>query len=424
MARSRVESGVFGGGGGHAQNKLPGGRGMRGPWRALAGLPRALWILAAAQFVNNAGTMALPFLVLYLTSVRGFSPASAGAVLAAYGVGALLGAPLSGWLCDRVPPTRVAEASLFLSGTTVALLPLAGSRLQFFAATFLWSVLAQSLRPAVMTLTAEAAPPGRQKVAFSLNRLAVNLGFSVGPAVGGFLAARSFPAVFLVDGATSIAAGVWLAAAARRWRGFPGAGSPSGGAGDGGALTRALHDARFLFFLAGAVPVYCVFFQWTGALPLDLASNLRLSTVFYGSLFTLSTLIIVVVEVPLNAAMERWPHARSLLLGALLVSAGFGAMAIARGKWSVAGTVVVWTFGEMILLPSASAFASAIAPEGSRGGYFGLYQMAVSVAFLLGPWAGTASLGRYGRTATWAGCLVVGVLAAALLARAAREEKR
>jgi predicted MFS family arabinose efflux permease len=397
---------------------------VKAPWRALAELPRALWILAAAQFVNNAGTMAMPFLVLYLTSVRGFSPAAAGAVLAAYGAGALAGAPLSGWLCDRVPPTRIAEASLFLSGIFVALLPLGTSRAHYFAVTFLWSVLAQALRPAVLTLTAEAAPAGRQKVAFSLNRLAVNLGFSVGPAVGGFLAARSFPAVFFVDGATSLAAGAWLAVAARRWRDFPGAKRSPGGGGESASRARALRDARFLFFLAGAVPVLCVFFQWTGALPLDLSRNLGLSTVFYGSLFTLSTILIVGVEVPLNAAMETWPHARSLLLGAILVSAGFGGMALARGKWSVAGTVVVWTFGEMILLPSASAFTSAIAPEGSRGGYFGLYQMAVSVAFLIGPWAGTAALGSYGRKTAWTGCFALGIVAAAFLARAAREPKR
>ena len=53
-------------------------RGMN-PWRGLAGLPRAVWVLSAATLVNRSGTMFVPFLVLYLTRARGYTPAAAGA---------------------------------------------------------------------------------------------------------------------------------------------------------------------------------------------------------------------------------------------------------------------------------------------------------------------------------------------------------
>src|SRR5262249_22456688 len=89
------------------------------PWRALRGLPRGLWILFATTLVNRAGTMVLPFLALYLTEVRGFSTVEAGRLVALYGLGSIVAAPVAGWLCDRVPPRRVMEASLLLSGLAV-----------------------------------------------------------------------------------------------------------------------------------------------------------------------------------------------------------------------------------------------------------------------------------------------------------------
>jgi predicted MFS family arabinose efflux permease len=71
-------------------------------WRSLKGLPRDVWILALATLINRAGTMVLPFLVLYLTRELGFSASRAGFVLGVYGAGALVAAPISGRLTDRI----------------------------------------------------------------------------------------------------------------------------------------------------------------------------------------------------------------------------------------------------------------------------------------------------------------------------------
>jgi MFS family permease len=172
-----------------------------------------------------------------------------------------------------------------------------------------------------------------------------------------------------------------------------------------------------LYFLAALIPVQLVFFQFTSTLPLFLVRNLGMPESLYGTIFTLNTLIIVAIEVPLNTAMERWPHARALALGALLYACGFGAYALVTRPAGVFAAVLVWTFGEMILMPSSSAYAAEIAPPGRRGEYMGLYTMSFSVAFATGPWLGANLLELRGPHAVWGAAFVLGCLSALLMSR-------
>lgn len=129
------------------------------------------------------------------------------------------------------------------------------------------------------------------------------------------------------------------------------------------------------------------------------------------------------MEIPLNAATSHWPHQRTLALGSLLFGLGFGALAIARTFAEVAVTVAIWTFGEMILLPGMSAYVSQIAPGGRQGEYMGLYMMAFSLTFMVGPWAGMLVLERFGATRLWIAMLGVGMVSALLLGRPTRRRK-
>jgi MFS family permease len=390
------------------------------PWKGIGGLPRDLWLICAAVLINRCGTMVLPFLVLYLTGSEGFSVGEAGFTVTLYGLGSLVTSPVAGALCDRIGALRVMRASLLMSGTVMSLLPMVHGRLPIMAAVVALAIAAEGARPASMALVSDAAPAGRHKAGFALHRLAINLGMSVGPATGGLLAAVSFPLIFFVDGATSIAAGLVLssvrlpaveaaraAAVARR------------GGQRGSPLRDAVHafsDRRLMFFLAALLPAMLVFFQHQAAMALYLVRELHLSEATYGLVFTINTLLIIVLEVPLNLAMSSWPHRRALPLGAFLTGAGFGAMGLVGSFPGVALTVVVWTFGEMILLPGASAWVAEIAPAHRRGAYMGLFIMIFSVAFSTGPWLGATVYERYGAGVLWGLVFVFGCLSTALLA--------
>lgn len=393
---------------------------MRHPWSGLGALPRGIWVLFTVSLVNRLGTMFLPFLVLYLTRHLGFTLGNAAAMIALYGAVGIAVSPLAGRLADRWGAERVMKLSLFSSGALLILFPLARSPAGVAALTVAVAVTAEAFRPANLSLATHVVPSEKRKAAFSLLRLAINLGMSVGPAAGGFLAAISFPALFWVDGATSLVAGLVLvawpvgadASAATEVR-PPAPGHP---------LVTALSDGRYLYFLASTLPVIVVFFQHVAALPLFLVRDLGRSPTTFGLLFSLNTLLIVLLEVPLNLATAGVPHRRTLFAGSLLIAAGFGLYALPGGLPAVILGTVVWTFGEMVLLPGLSSYVADVAPAALRGTYMGLYSMTFSVGFALGPWLGTLLLDSRGPTVVWVSMFALGAISAGLLARVGTRE--
>lgn len=385
-------------------------------WRSLKGLPQDIWVLALASLINRVGTMVLPFLVLYLTRDLGFSAANAGIALGVYGFGSIVVSPVAGRICDITGPLPIMRASLMGSGVLLLLFPFVRSFSGIIAITFIWAIVTECFRPATLTLVAQIATAEQRKPAYALVRLAINLGMSIGPAAAGFLAERSFHWIFIVDGSTTIAAGIVLLcvpfAVTRQF-----ASEKDANAAHRSSSGTILGDHRFMFFLAAIFLMGVVFFQHEGPLSLFLVQDLNLSPAFYGMLFTINTLLIVFIEVPLNAATAHWPHHRALALGAFLFAIGSGAFAFASGPDLIIAGVVVWTFGEMMLFPQASAYVAEIAPPSRRGEYMGAYSLAFNLAFAVAPWAGIVAFDRYGARFLWISVFFVGAVSAVMMAQ-------
>ena len=384
------------------------------PWRGLGGLPREVWFLFATNLINRAGMMVLPFLVVYLTRERHFTPGQAGLALAFYGVAAIVAGPISGWLSDRIGALPIMRTSLLSSGSVLFVFPFAHSRMAVYGMTMVWAACAELFRPASLAAITHVVSAEQRKPAYALNRLAINLGMSIGPALGGFLAAVSFRAMFVVDSLTTILAGLVLSLTT--WhattRGRTDAAESSETRADPKSL---LHDNRLLVFLGGSFLVGIVFFQHESALPLYLVQNLGQSPAFYGTLFTINTLLIVALEVPLNRATSHWPNSWALFAGCMLFAIGFGSLAFVASATGVVVTVVFWTFGEMMLFPAMAAHLGEIAPENKRGAYMGAYSMSLSVALAFGPWFGTQLLASTGPVGVWSVMFALGALAAVLM---------
>ncbi len=390
-------------------------------WRSLKGLPADMWVLALASLINRAGTMVLPFLVLYLTRQLGFSAANAGLALGVYGVGSIIISPIAGKLCDTYGPLPIMRASLIATGILLFVFPLVLSFPGVLAITLAWAVASECFRPATLTLVAETVSAEKRKPAYALLRLAINLGMSIGPAAAGFIAEKSFLWIFLINGGMTIAAGIVLITVP-----FTSSRRPSTTVADAGSLagsaTRSvLADRHMLFFLVALFLTGVVFLQHEGPMSLFLVQDLGLSPAFYGGLFTINTVMIVFMEVPLNATTAAWAHHRGLALGAFLIAIGSGAFAFARGPGLIIIGVVIWTFGEMMLFPQAAAYVADVAPAARRGQYMGAYSLAFNISFAVGPWAGTATYARYGAKVLWLGVLVVGLVSAAMMTRVTGE---
>lgn len=384
------------------------------PWRSLKGLRREIWVLCACTLINRVGTMVLPFLVLYLTRHLGYSLTQAGFAVSVYGVGSLVSGPLSGFLCDRLGSLRVMKVSLLLSGILLFPFPWVRGYGALLVLILVWAMVTEAFRPANLASLSDFALPEQRRAAFALNRLAINLGWSVGPALGGLIAAVSFPALFIVNGAMTLLSGSVLSFSLRADRPLIKESSgPTDEAGGGGVP--AWRNGRFLVVLLGLLPAFLVFCQFMSTLPLFLVRDLGLPESSFGFIISINTAVILALEVPLNGAMAHWRHGTALSLGALLVGAGFGALAFATGFWTAAAAVVVWTFGEMVLLPSSAACVADLSPQHRRGEYMGLYQAAFSLALILGPWLGTRILEVWGAHTLWGTAFFVGLVSSVLL---------
>lgn len=370
-------------------------------------LPRGAWILFAETLVNRLGTFVLVFLVLWLTK-NGWSAGMAGLAVSVYGLGGLVASLAGGWLADRFGRRRTIALSMFSSAAVLLTLPHARGTLEVMTLAGLAGLTAELYRPAASGLLSDLIPAGHRVPGFALYRLAINLGHAIGPAIGGFVAERSFVWVFTADAATSIVAGIVALTLLPEGRRSSREEDPAGGFR--GALAT---DRSFLVFLVANVLITLVAFQSTASYPLEVRAA-GLTSAHYGLLMSLNGLLVVLFELPLVGVTRRLPPRPVMALGILLTGVGFGLVTWADTFALFALTVFVWTAGEIAFSPVAAAYVGDVAPDALRGRYYGAYMLTHSLGVVLGPGLGTALYAVSPKT-LWVSCAALGVVGAVLV---------
>jgi len=374
------------------------------------GLPRTVWLLALINWINRAGTMVMPFLSLYLAKELGFSTLFAGAALGLYGLGAIIGAWTGGWLSDRAGPLRTIAVSMCGGGLAFLAMEWLRSRAALAICIFCLGVVAELYRPAIASAVAAVCTTAQRGRAYALNRLAVNLGTSAGPAMGGFLAAVDYTWLFRVDGVTCLLAACLVATLPfPELRKRPADPSPTPGA----LLAKGSvwRDKPFLWFLLFVTLNTMVFFQVMSTYPIFLKEEYGLSEAHFGLLLTLNGGLIVAFEMALTHWLSERPTLRLIGFGVIFAGLGLAILPFGHGFAFAMLSTVIWTVGEMITSPFGSVYTAERADKGQRGAYMGLYHMAPATAYVLGPTLGAAVYQAFGPDALWLGC---GVLSLAL----------
>lgn len=373
---------------------------------SFAGLPGAAWLLSLVVLINRSGSMVLFFMSLYLTDELRFSVADAGNIISVYGFGYLAGSFLGDWLSDKWGTSRVQLLSLALSGVGYIAIRFLSDFYEVAIAIFLLAVVAEAFRPANATALANVAPPEKRARAFALNRLAINLGITIGPALGGFLATLDYHYLFWVDGITSFAAAVIFYRLLFRAKAAGSA--PLENPTDAGASPSK--DRIFLFFLALVLLIGILFFQIFNTWPLFLRQNYSLLENQIGILLALNGFLIILLEMPFIHRVENRNSMNIISLGVLLLFGGFAILPLGRGFGYAAFTVIIWTLGEILIFPLTSAFIANRAPDSTRGRYMGAYILTYSLAFIAGPALGSYLYSHFGPTVLWSSAGVAGVI--------------
>jgi MFS family permease len=380
---------------------------------ATAGLPRPFWFIWAGTFVTRAGSFVLPFLALYLTQELHLSLARAGLVVSLYGAGSAVAAPLGGFLADRIGRRAVMVTALGVGGAGMITLGFA-HRLEVLApAIFLVALVSDMYRPAMQACVSDLVGAADRVRAFSLVYWVINVGFAIGLSIGGLLAARSYTWLFVGDGATTLVFAALIAVGVPETRPTP---APSAeGAPRPHALAGFLvpyRDVNFVLFLALSFLFALVFMQGAAAFALDLTAH-GMSKAVFGRVLALNGVLIVIVQPFLGPVLARRNRSHTLATGAVLVGLGFGMNALAHTVPGYVAGVVVWTIGEMMVLPVANALVADLAPAEIRGRYQGAYGLSFGLAVCAAPALGMFVLERFGSVVLWSGCLAIGLAVAA-----------
>jgi MFS family permease len=388
---------------------------MYHPWSGLKNIPRNIWLLSIGTFINRAGMMVLPFIALYSVEELKVGVAESGLVLASFGIGSFISAPFAGKLSDKIGSVRLMIFSLFLSGIFLFFYSLIHDFYLFLILSFFWAIMSEAFRPASLSFISTEITGERRKTAFALYRLAINAGMSIGPVLGGILSTINFSLLFYFDGATSIAAGLFLIFSGMKESNPFTMIDKEGSEEIKKEKISVFKNKHFLYFLIALIPVDIVFFQHIGALPLFVVGNLGFSKSMFGILMGINTVLVIIVEVPLNDAMRNWKHWKALALGSILAGAGFGLLIFTTEIYLLISSVIIWTFGEMILFPAAGDYVAEISPSDKRGEYMGYFQMTFSASLILGPLFGTKVLADFGSTILWGGTLILSLLSSIMI---------
>jgi len=380
---------------------------------SLSGLSRPVWLLTIVMFINRMGSMVLPFATIYLTQELGFSIAEAGFVMTCYGFGSLAGVYLGGKLVDTIGAWTVQVFSLFLTGICFFILMYVTTLIGFCIIYFCTSLIADTFRPANMVSMGLLAKPENRTRSMSLLRLAINLGYGAGSAIGGFLAITiGYGGLFIVDGMTCIFAGIFFATMIphkRRTKEEKIAALAKKGSGKS-----PYQDKHFLGFVLMVFLNAVAFMQLFSLIPVYFKEVFFLNESEIGIIMAVNCFMLVAIEMPIIHHLEKKGYSKLLMcsIGSFLIMLAH--LLFVFPAWSLLPIIfyiIFLTFGEMVNFPFASAHALDVSDPNNQGEYMGLYGMVWSAAFIIAPSLGGQLVEKIGWEALWFFTMVVGGLA-------------
>lgn len=367
---------------------------------AYSGLNPASWWLSFVMLVNRMGTMVLPFMTLYLTQAKHYSISKAGLVVSIFGIGSVCGGYLGGKFTDKFGFYFLQLFALIGGGILFITLGQMESLTSICIVTFILSLVNESFRPANAAAIAQYSTEENRTRSYSLNRLAINLGWAAGGALGGFIASKNYTLLFWIDGLTNIVAAflLWLRLAPSK-----NTATKRKPVVKDVNMRSAYKDKPYIAFIVLSTMFAFCFFQFFTTMPVFYRQNLLLSEMEIGLLMAFNGVCIVLFEMVTIHTLEGRRHILNYItLGVLLTSFSFTIFNLIPGAGLIALiSMAIATIGEILSMPFMNTFWIGRSSENNRGQYAGLYTISWSIAQVTGPSAGSQIADRWGFHTLW-----------------------
>ena len=362
------------------------------------GLSKEVWWLAFITFINRSGTMVIPFLSLYLTESLNYTLENVGWIMSAFGVGSVLGSWMGGKLTDKYGFYPVMYLSLALTGILFIGLQFIEEFYAFCFAIFLVMLVADAFRPAMFVAMNTYSKAENKTRSVTLIRLAINLGFSAGPAIGGFIITSiNYKGLFWMDGITCLLATL--------------------------VLINVLHpkkaqvideqkvenpqpirsDGLFWIFFVAMFIFGFIFLQYFSTIPLYYRDVHALTEFDIGLLLGMNGFLIFVLEMPLIKWLGDSKYSKELLITIGLLLTGLSYVVLLMTPWIgilIIGMLLM-TLGEMIAFPFSNSFVIERSKRGKQGEYMAFYSISFSAAHIFGHNSGLQMVDNFGYDTTW-----------------------
>jgi len=389
-----------------------------GPKEKLAGLyqeyPRPFWTLIVVTFIDRlGGSLLFPFFALYITRRFDVGMTQVGVLFAIFSFSSFIGSMLGGALTDRLGRKGMLIFSLVSTSLSSVVMGLVDSLQAFFLVALLVGIFTETGGPAHQAMVADLLPEEKRAQGYGLIRVVFNLAVTIGPAIGGFLAARSYLMLFIADALISLisAAIVFFSLPETKPEAHPGAVQESMG-GTFRGYFQVFRDRLFMLFIGACILMVLVYMNMNTTLGVYLRDFHGVPESGYGFIISLNAAMVVLFQLALTRRTQRFPPMILMAAGTALYGIGFALYGLVSLYSLFLAAMAIITIGEMLVVPVSQALVAQFAPEDMRGRYMAIFGFSYGVPFAIGPLLAGAIMDNVDPRWLWylAGC--VGALGA------------
>lgn len=391
---------------------------------SLGKYPPQFRLIFIGMFFSTLGaSMIWPYLMIYASETLSLPQAQVATLMTISAAARIAASFIGGPIIDRAGRKPAMLISLTLNGLVYLFMSHAGTYFEFAILMLISGAVNPLYRIAADAMLADLIPAPQRVDAYALLRLSNNAGVSVGPAIGGFLAATSYTLAFF-----SAAAGMFIYAAllflfAHETLVIQEETQPQKetlGGYDEVFRDKAFMSMMFLFILGwlNAALIWVL-------LPVYAKDNFSISESRYGFIPTANALMVIIFQMPVSTFTQKLADLPTMALGMLFYALGTGSVALGHTYQQFLASMIIVTLGELILVPTSSAYVARLAPPEKRGRYMSIYNLTWGVSTGIGPVLGGLFNDYISPQAIWIFGLLVGLLSAlGLLGLYAMQKKK